>query len=175
MSTIRTFLACLACCTTVAGAVPGPDPALNATSEFYRTYHRVKIDGLPTAKQLLKIRLLLSPRLTALVERARAEQLRCSHRHPHDKPPWTEGDLFSSGFEGFIAFEILAPAHDENGRKVVDVAFTGPGDARWQDRVLLTPQRNRWLVDDVEYKGAQAFRNGFGDSLSKALAQIPAC
>ena len=181
MPTPRTFLTCLACCATatMAASAPAPasapDPALNAVGEFYRVYHRAKIDGLPSAKQLLKIRLLLSPRLTALVERARAEQLRCYRRHPHDKPPWTEGDLFSSGFEGFTAFETVAPAHDENGRKVVDVAFTGPGEAHWLDRVVLVPQRNRWLVDDVEYRGTQAFTSGYGKALSQALTAIPAC
>jgi hypothetical protein len=58
----------------------------------------------------------------------------------------------------------------------VDFEYSkGATPVAWRDQVMMTKEGARWLIDDVVYRKAEGFGNGFGDSLRKALAPGNAC
>lgn len=161
--------------------LPGPAQAAEA---FYAAYRGMQFTGLPDAARQQRLAAHLSPRLQRALAAARAEQQRCARRFPDDKPPWIEGDLFSSSFEGFTevaAGEVTAPAP---ARREVVMTFryreqgqasAGPATVQWQDRALMVRHAGRWVLDDVRYQAGFAFGNGFGARLRQSLAERPAC
>lgn len=165
------------------GGEPSPGPA-QAAEAFYVAYHGMRFSGLPDAARQQRLAAHLSPRLQRELAAARAEQHRCAKRFPDDKPPWIEGDLFSSSFEGFTevaAGEVTAPAP---ARREVAMAFRyrEPGQpaadraqVQWQDVAVMVRHAGRWVLDDVRYQAGFAFGNGFGSRLRQSLAERPAC
>src|SRR5215813_10006441 len=80
--------------------------AADTVKRFYNTYRAQKFSGLPDAAQLAKLAPYLSASLQTLIRAAQKEQDRCEKAAPDEKPPWVEGDMFTSNFEGFTWFQI---------------------------------------------------------------------
>jgi hypothetical protein len=131
-----------------------------AAKAFYDILIKHKVSGLPTKDAWKELQPRLSSQLVTLLEAARAEQAAYMKKHPDEKPPWIEGDLFSSLFEG-------AHTHAEGEARISDktaevpVTFTyteGGSTTKWTDTLILTrgPAGN-WLVDDVRYGGGWDF------------------
>lgn len=137
-------------------------------TNFYRAYRELKFSGLPDSQQTAKLVPHLSKGLRAALKKAQAEQARCVKAHPNDKPPWSEGDLFSSNFEGFTSVKVgtatkgeysLEFTYIENGKTI-----------RWQDRVAVVKENGGWVIDDVVYGRAHGFTSGYGANLRKSLS-----
>ncbi len=127
-----------------------------AATKFYQTYLKLNIRGLPDPEEHKQLVLLLERSLGQLIEAARLEQVEFIKEHPDEKPPWIEGDLFSSLFEGAQTFRIVA-TRVRGRRTEVDVNLEYKEKARkWFDG----PIRWFWLA-----KGASG---GFGTSCSRA-------
>lgn len=129
---------------------------------FLAAYRAQAFRGLPSAEQSAALQPHFSPRLNGLLRDALAGQQAYRARHPDDKPPLVDGDLFSSLFEGATQgrVESVEPAGDGLAARV-DYAYVEPGTGRvlqrWTDRFLLVRDGPRWAIDDVEYQGGWDF------------------
>lgn len=170
------------CASLFAGAeLRASDQAQDAAANFYRSYRSLResggLTGIPNETQLARLSALLSTELRDLLGAALREQERCARQFPGDKPPWIEGDIFSSNFEGFTSFRVSASKAREAGRDVtLRFAYTdGKYRVKWSDTLVLRNEAGRWLVDDIHYRGGFAFGSGFGRNLKASLKSIPAC
>ena len=159
---IRTlFLLCLVSCGQSISAQAQPTPS-QAANNFYRTYLKLNIRGLPSDEQMKVLSPLITADLKVLFENAQKEQAKFIKDNPDEKPPWADGDLFTSLFEGAQSFR-LGRARAQRGRAEVPVhlAYTqGGSTSRWSDVLVLVRKGNRWLVSDILLKGDWAFKSG---------------
>ena len=92
---------------------------------------------------------------------------------PGEKPPFTDGDLFSSLFEGPTAFAVgkaVSAATAPDGRlgdlqvpvdlvHTIDPAAGGGEPTTWTDTVLLREENGRFVVADIAFGGGWDFAN----------------
>jgi hypothetical protein len=143
---------------------PGKTPDL-VVRGFYTAYREVHPPGgLPDADQLSRLSPFLSTRLQRLIVAALRYDAEFARRHPDEKPPFVDGDFFSSNFEGSTAFEV-GTTEKQGAAYRVSVEFeyvdpSRPGDPfRWKDAVILVQEHGRLLIDDVEFLGDWPFGN----------------
>ncbi|MES2932562.1 MAG: hypothetical protein V4805_03635 [Pseudomonadota bacterium] len=157
------------------------DAAKDAAANFYRNYQLMRskdgLTGIPNPSQLSQLAPLITPQLHDLLNAALNEQARCTKLFPENVPPWIEGDIFSSSFEGFTAF-LTTPSRVQAGQRTVAIKFTyadAKDKVKWTDTLMLKKKAGRWLVDDIAYRANFAFSSGFGAHLQTSLKAIPAC
>lgn len=157
------------------------DEAKDAAVGFYQGYSSIRgtagFTGIPDEARLARLAPMITPELRDLFGGALREQARCAKQFPGDKPPWVEGDIFSSNFEGFTSFSAANSKSRKDGREVA-IRFTyaeGKYSVKWTDTLILQNEAGRWLVDDIYYRGHFAFTSGFGKNLKSSLKSIPAC
>lgn len=175
--------AAAACALWAGPASAAPDAARDAAVALYRSYAKLRAEdrgmtGIPDARQLGRLAPFLTPELRGLMAAAKKEQERCAKAFPGDKPPWIEGDIFSSSFEGFTSFRAGSSKGSGKLRAVVvrfRYAEGRKAGVEWQDEVVLRNEAGRWRVDDLRYRADFAFTSGFGPSLKASLKQRPAC
>lgn len=134
----------------------------SAAAQFYRTYLKLRVRGLPDAGQRKVLWPLLSKDLQALFEAAQREQDKFVHENPDQKPPWCEGDLFSSLFEGAQSFTV-GSAKARGNRAEVQVYLIyreGQDTLRWADTLVLSHTKDGWRVCDIVFNGQWAFKTG---------------
>lgn len=151
--------------------------ARDVVQQFYSTTIEQRVTGAPTVTQLATLTPYLSDTLHALLTAARQRNEADAAREPDEKPSFAEGDLFSSLFEGPNAVEVLADSA-RGAQRVATVRMTYTGarpPITWVDRVVLTTQHGRFVIDDVEYGGEWPFANkgALRASLTAALAAPP--
>lgn len=131
-------------------------------ARFYRTCHKLKISGLPTAKQTKLLAPYLSQELQQLIATARQKQAQFIKEQPGEKPPWIEGDFFSSSFEGSHGFRVGTPVVQEARAEVPIHLFyrDGKNMIRWTDTLVLTRTGKGWVVADLLYKAPWDFKPG---------------
>ena len=152
-------------------------PAEAATT-FYASYARQPFTGLPTGEHWDRIAPRVTLSLARLIVAAQAEQSRCQKAHPDDKPPWIEGDMFTSNFEGFTHFSLADSGATSGATSTMTMDFeyvNGGQRSTWRDQVVLVREYGRWVIDDVRYARREGFSNGFGESLKNALAPGGGC
>jgi hypothetical protein len=145
-----------------AGCASAPkqsnDPR-QAAENFYSILQKNRVSGLPQGRAWRELRPLVSDELAVDIRAAQKQQRNMMRKHPDDKPPWIEGDLFSSLFEGFQTFTAGVPRVVGNRAEVV-MRFTytsGGQTTRWSDLVILRKTSRGWLVENVRYLGKWAF------------------
>ena len=82
--------------------------------------------------------------------------------NPGEKPPWIEGDLFSSLFEGPQSFELGQTSIVERHAEV-PITFTSVADGKtttWTDVVVLAKSSGAWKIWDVRYNATWDFKPG---------------
>ncbi|MEP6620320.1 MAG: DUF3828 domain-containing protein [bacterium] len=166
---------CLAIPSLAAAAQATPTDAVRS---FYAGYAKQRFSGLPTGASFRRVAPILSASLAALIRAAQKEQARCKKAHADEKPPWIEGDMFTSNFEGFTHFRpsdstVLTPM-----RATVNVDFDYVDAGKpfaWRDQVILVREGGRWVIDDVRYRRGPGFGNGFGEGLKEALSSEGGC
>lgn len=132
------------------------DSAADALQAFYRMHVRLKASGLPVGEDLARYQPMLSRRLLALMAPAARERDRVIAQAPGVKPPYIEGDFFTSRDDGVTTFKlgkhIVRTADLESFE--IEFSYTEPsGTSRWTDRVQMLREDGRWKLDDVEYGG----------------------
>jgi hypothetical protein len=135
--------------------------ASNVVRQFYAATIAGKVSGAPTAEQLTTLTPLLSDTLRSLLAAARRLSDAEAARSPDEKPPFVEGDLFSSLFEGPTSVEVSADSA-RGDRRVASVRMTSNGanpPVTWVDRAVLVKQGDRYVIDDIEYGGQWDFAN----------------
>lgn len=151
----------------LAAFAPLPEDAA-PVREFYKAYAALHVSGLPNPKQMEALAPRLSKPLAAALKRASTEQARCRKAHSDEKPPWVEGDLFSSNFEGFTRFEV-ASASSAADRMTAIVAFEyaeGGHTVKWKDEAVFVREQGRWVLDDMRFQ----MHGKPGHSLREGLA-----
>ena len=117
------------------------------------TLRQQSIQGLPSDKQLQDLSSFFSPGLINALRHATVIQEREQKRAPDEKPPWIEGDLFSSLSEGVTSWsieEVYAP-DAENGFVTVAHKYIEKNqpEVRWADLFVFVRQGEKWLLDDM--------------------------
>jgi hypothetical protein len=137
-----------------------PDTPAGVAQAFYEM-PVAHVSGAPEADQLATAAPMLTHELVAALERARAERDLALKEHPGEKPPFVEGALFSSLFEGYTHARPLTVATEgESARVPVCFAFAdASGRTEWTDTVVLRREEGTWRIDDVAYGGQWDFAN----------------
>jgi hypothetical protein len=146
----------------------------DAVAGLYRALATAQVRGAPSAAQLRLIAPYLSEDLRIGLRAARELQERERARSPDEKPPFADGDLFTSLFEGPTRFEIVADTASA-GRHLLAVRFTYDGASppvSWQDVAVVESEDGRWVVSDVRYGGGWDF--AAQGSLRQALGSVGA-
>ena len=160
----------------VAAAPPAVLPAAapeQVVADLYAALNTLRPSGAPTDAQRRILAPLLSAELTGLLQRADAARTAARAAAPTEKPPFTDGDLFSSLFEGPTAFTVgkaVSAAAAPGGRlgdlqvpvdlvHTIDPAAGGGEPATWTDTVLLREENGRFVVADIAFGGGWDFAN----------------
>lgn len=151
-----------------AGAAYQSTPA-EIAARFYRAYLKLKIEGLPDNSQYKVIAPMLSADLRRLIQSAKRKQAKFIAEHPDDKPPWIEGDLFSSLFERAQSFRLGAAAIQGARAQIpVQLEYTdGKDKVRWTDTLELIQTTEGWRIWDIRFNGDWQFKTG--SNLRQAL------
>jgi hypothetical protein len=131
-------------------------------NSFYKKYVAYQMRGLPTTIQMKSLAPLFSQEILNMIAADRVQQTKFIKEHPGEKPPWIEGDLFSSLFEGATSYSLGKPGV-EKGRAVIDVhlIYKYKSDAtEWTDTIALTQVKGKWVISDILFKGNWAYMNG---------------
>ncbi len=153
-------------------ALPAAAPELVVT-DLYAALAAARPSGAPTDAQRLTLAPLLTAELTGLLQRADAARSAARVAAPGEKPPFTDGDLFSSLFEGPTAFAVgkaVSAATAPDGRlgdlqvpvdlvHTIDPAAGGGEPTTWTDTVLLREENGRFVVADIAFGGGWDFAN----------------
>lgn len=123
---------------------------------FYKVYLKMKPVGLPTKEQEQKMAPYLSKRLLELMDEARNYQEEFRRQSPEDIPPWVDGCLFASLFEGPDRFEIvdLVPNPDETWTVKVHFGYV---TYEWEDLVIIGTEGQRYVIVEILMSGAGDF------------------
>ena len=144
------LIALLVASSALAAATPQ-----SAVTRFYTVYIKNRPPGLPSGAALEKLRPFLSDRLYRSITAALEHQRAFAKQHPDEKPPFADGDYFSSNFEGPASVEILRSSRDKD-RWNVRVRFRYES-VTWEDLIVVMKERGRYVIDDVVYGGAGDF------------------
>ena len=159
------------------GACQTKSSTTTVVEQFYATTIGAQMTGAPTPEQLTTLTPYVSDTLRALLAGARRQHDADAARSPDEKPAFADGDLFSSLFEGPNAAEVVADSARGDQRVVlVRMTYRGAEPAvTWIDRVVLTTERDRPVIDDIEYGGQWGFasKGTLRKSLEAALAPPP--
>jgi hypothetical protein len=159
------LLVLLAACARTADVPTVP------VGRFYGAYVGHGLSGAPTDSQLAALTPHLSDTLRGLLAAARRAHDEEARTAPVEKPSFTDGDLFSSLFEGPTRYEVLVA--DTSGppyRVPVRLTYDGATPAvSWTDTALVVRENDRLVVGDIVFGGAWEFGNR--GSLRKGLEQ----
>lgn len=156
----------------------GGDTA-SAISAFYDIVLSERQGGVPDMEMRTRLRPVISPELDRLLGQAAEAERRHTIRTNNSEPPYLQGDIFSSLFEGATAYKpgACTTESDETLACTVLLSHESEGEVfEWEDRVLLTLSANdagTFLVDDIAYGGDWDFasRGTLKASLRAVIAQ----
>lgn len=157
MKTLLALAAAVCLCSSALGAAP------EATAKtFLDAYVKFHISGLPSEEEMKTLAPLLTPEIGKLIEAARAEQKDFLKKHPEEKPPWIEGALFSSMFEGVTSYRLgeVVAGGDKASVPVYWEYTEGGETSRWIDVVVLSKAGDSWQIFDIFFCAPWDFRPG---------------
>jgi hypothetical protein len=131
----------------VTASIHAADRPQDVVEHFYTEYVAARPAGLPDGEDLKGLEPFLSERLYGLIVDALKYRDEMIERHPDEKPPFVDGDHFTSLFEGPRSFKILRV----NG-ETVHLEFEHD-TVQWEDVIVVKDGR----IDDVIYGGAGEF------------------
>ncbi len=145
------LLLCLLGLSGFSGDSPG-----RTVEGFYALYLKTHPSGLPAQDEEQAMAPFLSGHLLGLLDKARSYQETFKRRHPDDKPPWIEGCLFASLFEGPTNFKVTKVIANQDGTSTVTVHFWNDS-YEWEDSVIVRKEAKGFVIDDVVKSGAGPF------------------
>ena len=132
-------------------------------NRFYQKYLELNVRGLPNEKELKLLSPYLTKELRMLFEKMQLEQKRFIAQNSADmKPPWIEGDMFTSLFEGAQSFKIGKVKRRSIYTDVsVNLEYKENGEtSQWTDTLVLVKTKEGWRVWDILLKGDWQFKAG---------------
>lgn len=164
LAVLMTAAWCAVLLIVFGGAPSSSGDAKAAVRDFYSVYAKLSPGGLPRGRDLAALRPFMSTRLYRLIVAAVRYDTEYARRHPDEKPPFVDGDFFSSNFEGATRFTIGAAKKQRSAFRVsILFEYADPRAPdkphRWDDAVIVVKERGRFVVDDVEFLGDWQFGN----------------
>jgi len=166
------------------GASAGADPR-STVMGFYAWRLTDGSTGAPTEREAAVIRPFVTPELDCLLTLSRRYQQAFWKRYraagpPYEKPPYVEGDFYSSSFE--VPWRGLIEDVTVNGSTAsVRLRFSHEPDAGgtdWHDQVELRLVGQEWLISDFrrtagfEFGNAGSLIEGFHGVMSKDVPEV---
>lgn len=148
--------------TPAASATPAPadaaEPAQGPVAvamDFLVMHQRLGNSGLPQRADLPAYDAFLCQDLAQAIRAAQVRQEVARAERPDEKPPYAEGDLFSSLFEGPERFEVRDSQVEGDSARVSVAMRHGEGETakRWTDMLVMRLDDGIWCLADVEYGG----------------------
>jgi len=136
---------------------PGDERQIkNSVSAFYEVYMKVRPSGVPTKEQQPEFTKVISTSLASLLDEAFTSEEKNSFGETK-----IEGDLFSSLDQGALSYKTLQ-CEAQAATAACLVELTSVDDRNnakfaWKDRVFLVRERDRWVVDDIEFLGDRPY------------------
>ncbi len=148
--------------TLVKGKEPDSPSASQVAETFYKALLKHDPRGLPTEEQMKVFAPLFCRKINDGIAKAREEQQKFMREHPGDKPPWVEGCLFATLFEGVTSFTLGEPSVDGDKASIpVYLRYdSGEEHARWIDVITLERTNKQWHIWDIFLNGPWEFRGG---------------
>jgi len=146
-------LSCLLVLVLSACAPSAPRSPDEAVSQWYTMLDALGTHTVPEPQALDALRPFMSDTLHHLMQRAHAVRDSVRALVPREKPPFVDGELFASLFEGYTAWNPMDTRAVGNTALVI-MAFvndTQKPEVRWTDTVIVVRERNRYVVTDVRY------------------------
>jgi len=138
------------------------DPS-SLVQQFYDWRFKTQFTGVPEKAVLKAAEPFLSAELICILDRARDYRNRFAKKFPTDKPPFIEGDMFTSVFEGANRFAIESTTAKGKNAKVQLHFYHDQGAQKdktgWRDTVLLQLKNQQWHITDIHYGGKFDFGN----------------
>ncbi len=157
---------------TACGKTRNVTPA-DVALQFYVTLELGGVREVPEPRALVAIEPYLTPELAGQLKAARARRDAPLPPGSTDKPPFTDGNPFSSLFEGHSTYRMGATAM-RGDTALVTVSFTNTEQkpaVEWKDTLLLLPngtgESRTWRVADIRYGSTWEF--GYRGSLRGVL------
>ena len=144
-----------------------PSSPPETAAQFYTLIDGLGVRGVPDSIALDAVGPYLDTTLVRLLTEARHERDNASRRAPDEKPPFVEGDMFGSLFEGNTSFAIRAVITRGDTTFAV-MALTNarqPPTVRWTDTLVIvarpnaTPKSPQFVIADLRYGGGWDFGN----------------
>jgi hypothetical protein len=168
----------------MGNAYPSDEPEAAADRFYSAVLAGHYYSCLPEESELKKLSPLLSKRLTGLIRAALAYREQFVKDHPDEKskdgfppvvykPPFIDGDCFSSNVELATSFKLGKTGKIPVGYRVelrltyIDTTRPNEKPFEWTDAVIVIRESNRFVVDDMEFLGPWPYGNH--GSLSKLL------
>jgi len=167
---LQRIAATVALCTLVAVAAcrpSAPSSPSESAAQFYTLLDGLGVRGVPDSLALDAVAPYLDSTLLGLLTDARHTRDDFRRRFPSDKPPFVDGDMFSSLFEGNTSFAIRSTAARGDTTMVV-MAFTNslqPPTVAWTDTLVVVPRANpapmspQFVIADLRYGAGWDFAN----------------
>jgi hypothetical protein len=146
----------------------------DAANKLYSIVLTIPKWGVPSEDKLHLLAPYMSKRLTALFRNALAYREKFIKDNPpqfnkdgisiQDKPPFCDGDVFSSSFEGATKFAIGKSSILANKYRIILhlelIDPTRPNEPfKWTDAIYVIKEDGRFVVDDMEFLGTWDFGN----------------
>ncbi|MDQ8160121.1 MAG: hypothetical protein P3C09_08385 [Gemmatimonadota bacterium] len=144
-----------------------PSSPSETAAQFYTLLDGLGVRGVPDSLALDAVRPYLDTALVQLLIEARQARDSVARLVPREKPPFIDGDLFSSLFEGNTSFGIRRVVQRGDTTFAV-MAFTNamqPPTVRWTDTLVIVPRANpapkspQFVIADLRYGAAWDFGN----------------
>ncbi|MDX5367555.1 MAG: hypothetical protein LPK88_13795 [Alphaproteobacteria bacterium] len=164
---------CIAAPLAACGDTEQEADATRAAASFYDIVLSERASGVPDADMRAKLRPVISPDLDSLLAQAAEAERRHTERVNNEEPPYMQGDIFSSLFEGATGYEISGCSESGSGLVECEVQLVHDAEdpVQWKDRVTLAAaDGNAFLVDDIAYGGDWDFASK--GTLKEALRAV---
>ncbi|MDP5239058.1 hypothetical protein Q9Q94_05920 [Uliginosibacterium sp. 31-16] len=153
-----------------AFAQRGPEDVVR---DFYTARVASTSTGAPSGRELAEFSAHLGPELVCLLGAALRYDEKFAQAYPDDKPPFVEGDLYSSSFTAPTRFS-LGKLQQKAGSASIPVHFylddtDKPDTTGWQDLVHLKIVRKHWAIADIEYQAGTSNKGTLFTSLREKL------
>lgn len=153
-------------------------------AQFYTLLDGLAVTGVPDSLALDAVQPYLDSTVVRLLVDARHVRDDASRRAPGEKPPFVEGDVFGSLFEGNTSFGIRR-VEQRGDTTFVVMALTNamqPPTVKWTDTLVIVPRATvkprspQFVIVDVRYGAGWDFgnRGALVENLRAALLPDPA-
>ena len=156
---MRRRVALLLGCAVLGCAPVTPQTPADAATQWYAALDALGVHTVPEPAALDALRPFMTDTLVQLMQRAHAARDSVRALVPREKPPFVDGELFASLFEGYTETRPQATRVVGYSALVI-IAFTNDSQqptVRWTDTVVVVRERGRYVVADLRYGAGWEF------------------